>query len=205
MRVRADVDKDFSQEQVYRTVERVRRAGINVTRIRITAFIICSGMAAIGRSRPPAGGRRRSRSFSARTRGRGVIFLTSHLGAWEILCFAHSVFYDPLSFLVRPIDNPRIDKMIETLRTRFGNQPIDKKAAARAHRPDTATYGLSCRFVTGNRRRVDVDNLLKLVCDGLNGIAWLDDSQVWEVSCAREVDREAPRTEIVVYITEEDS
>ena len=67
----------------------------------------------------------------ARTRGRGVIFLTSHLGAWEILCFAHSVFYDPLSFLVRPIDNPRIDKMIESLRTRFGNQPIDKKAAAR--------------------------------------------------------------------------
>lgn len=67
----------------------------------------------------------------ARERGRGVIFLTSHLGAWEILCFAHSVFYEPLSFLVRPIDNPRIDEMISRLRTRFGNQPIDKKAAAR--------------------------------------------------------------------------
>jgi KDO2-lipid IV(A) lauroyltransferase len=67
----------------------------------------------------------------ARERGRGVIFLTSHLGAWEILCFAHSVFYEPLSFLVRPIDNPRIDALVERLRTRFGNQPIDKKAAAR--------------------------------------------------------------------------
>lgn len=67
----------------------------------------------------------------ARERGRGVIFLTSHLGAWEILCFAHSVFYEPLSFLVRPIDNPRIEELVEGLRTRFGNQPIDKKAAAR--------------------------------------------------------------------------
>lgn len=67
----------------------------------------------------------------ARERGRGVIFLTSHLGAWEILCFAHSVFYEPLSFLVRPIDNPRIDEMVSSLRTRFGNRPIDKKAAAR--------------------------------------------------------------------------
>jgi KDO2-lipid IV(A) lauroyltransferase len=67
----------------------------------------------------------------ARERGRGVIFLTSHIGAWELLCFAHSVFYEPISFLVRPIDNPRIDRMIEKLRTRFGNQPIDKKAAAR--------------------------------------------------------------------------
>ncbi|MCA1592604.1 MAG: lysophospholipid acyltransferase family protein [Acidobacteria bacterium] len=67
----------------------------------------------------------------ARERGRGVIFLTSHLGAWEILCFAHSVFYNPISFLVRPIDNSRIEEMVEGLRTRFGNQPIDKKAAAR--------------------------------------------------------------------------
>ena len=68
----------------------------------------------------------------ARERGRGVVFLTSHLGAWEILCFAHSAFYEPLSFLVRPIDNPRIEEMIEGVRTRFGNQPIDKKTAALA-------------------------------------------------------------------------
>jgi KDO2-lipid IV(A) lauroyltransferase len=66
-----------------------------------------------------------------RGRGRGVIFLTSHIGAWELLCFAHSAFYEPISFLVRPIDNPRIDALVERLRTRFGNQPIDKKAAAR--------------------------------------------------------------------------
>jgi KDO2-lipid IV(A) lauroyltransferase len=67
----------------------------------------------------------------ARERGRGVIFLTGHLGAWELLCFAHSVFYSPLSFLVRPIDNPRVEELVEGLRTRFGNQPIDKKSAAR--------------------------------------------------------------------------
>jgi KDO2-lipid IV(A) lauroyltransferase len=67
----------------------------------------------------------------ARERGRGVIFLTSHLGAWEMLCFAHSALYEPLSFLVRPLDNPRIDRMVERLRTRFGNRPIDKGAAAR--------------------------------------------------------------------------
>ena len=67
----------------------------------------------------------------ARERGRGVIFLTSHLGAWELLCFAHSVFYSPLSFLVRPVDNPRVEELVEGIRTRFGNRPIDKKAAAR--------------------------------------------------------------------------
>lgn len=66
----------------------------------------------------------------ARERGRGVIFLTAHLGAWELLCFAHAAFYEPLSFLVRPLDNPRVDDLIEGVRTRFGNQPIDKTSAA---------------------------------------------------------------------------
>src|ERR1044072_540358 len=67
----------------------------------------------------------------ARERGRGVIFLPAHLGAWTVLCFAASAVYEPLSFLVRPLDNPRIEALVEGLRTRFGNRPIDKGAAAR--------------------------------------------------------------------------
>jgi KDO2-lipid IV(A) lauroyltransferase len=62
---------------------------------------------------------------------RGVIFLTGHLGAWEILSFGWSALEYPLSFLVRPIDNPRIEEMVEKTRTRFGNIAIDKKSAAR--------------------------------------------------------------------------
>ena len=69
--------------------------------------------------------------WEAKRRGRGIIFLTSHLGAWEILCFAHSALYEPISFLVRPLDNPLVEQMIERTRSRFGNQPIDKKSAAR--------------------------------------------------------------------------
>lgn len=67
----------------------------------------------------------------AEKNGRGVIFLTGHLGAWEVLSFGWSALKYPLSFLVRPIDNPRIEEMIERVRTRFGNVAIDKKAAAR--------------------------------------------------------------------------
>ena len=62
---------------------------------------------------------------------RGVIFLTGHLGAWELLSFGWSALEYPISFLVRPIDNPRIEAMIEGVRTRFGNRAIDKKYAAR--------------------------------------------------------------------------
>jgi KDO2-lipid IV(A) lauroyltransferase len=67
----------------------------------------------------------------AEQRKRGIIFLTGHIGAWELLSFGWSALEYPISFLVRPLDNPRIEEMIENVRTRFGNQAIDKKSAAR--------------------------------------------------------------------------
>jgi len=65
----------------------------------------------------------------AERRGRGVLFITAHLGAWELLAFAHSALKHPLTFLVRPIDNPLIDKLVNEMRTRFGNQAVSKKDA----------------------------------------------------------------------------
>lgn len=68
---------------------------------------------------------------AAEAEGRGVIFLTAHLGAWEFLSFAWSALEYPISFLVRPIDNARVEEFIEGIRTRYGNTAINKKMAAR--------------------------------------------------------------------------
>jgi KDO2-lipid IV(A) lauroyltransferase len=68
---------------------------------------------------------------AAQKRGRGVILFTGHLGAWELSSFALSAFGYPMSFLVRRMDNPRIEPLVERTRTRFGNRSIDKRAAAR--------------------------------------------------------------------------
>jgi Kdo2-lipid IVA lauroyltransferase/acyltransferase len=64
-------------------------------------------------------------------RGRGVIFMTAHFGAWELSSFAHAVHGYPLRFVVRPIDNPRVERLISTYRTRSGNIPIERRSAAR--------------------------------------------------------------------------
>jgi KDO2-lipid IV(A) lauroyltransferase len=69
---------------------------------------------------------------AARAQGRGVILFTGHLGAWELSSFALSAFGYPMSFLVRRIDNPLVERLIDKTRTRFGNRSIDKRAAARA-------------------------------------------------------------------------
>ena len=67
----------------------------------------------------------------AQAAGRGVILFTGHIGAWELSSFALSLFGHPLSFLVRRIDNPKIEAMIDRARTCRGNRTIGKRSAAR--------------------------------------------------------------------------
>ena len=62
----------------------------------------------------------------------GLLLFTAHLGAWELTSFGPSLFGHPFSFLVRRIDNPKIENLIDGVRTRFGNQTIDKLSAARS-------------------------------------------------------------------------
>ncbi|HKF59648.1 MAG TPA: lysophospholipid acyltransferase family protein [Blastocatellia bacterium] len=68
---------------------------------------------------------------AAASRGRGVLFLTGHFGAWELCAFAHGLFGNRLNFLVRPLDNPRIDAMIARYRTLSGNRVIDKNRSVK--------------------------------------------------------------------------
>jgi Kdo2-lipid IVA lauroyltransferase/acyltransferase len=98
---------------------------------------------------------------------RGVIFLTGHLGVWELHSFGWSALEYPLSFLVRPLDNPRIEEMIEAVRTRFGNRAIDKQSAARqALRVlrQGGTLGILSDLNTQTREGVFVPFFGKLAC-----------------------------------------
>jgi KDO2-lipid IV(A) lauroyltransferase len=65
----------------------------------------------------------------ALARGKGVLFLTGHLGAWELSAFAHSVYGYPLSIVMRPLDNPYLDRMARAYRTMHGNKAVDKDFA----------------------------------------------------------------------------
>ena len=111
----------------------------------------------------------------AEAQKRGVIFLTGHLGAWEFLSFAWSALEYPISFLVRPIDNPRVEDLIEGIRTRFGNTAINKKLAARqALRVlrDGGTLGILADLNTHPNEGVFVPFFGQLACT-TSGIATL--------------------------------
>lgn len=62
----------------------------------------------------------------AMARGKGVLFLTGHLGAWEISAFAHSLQGHPLSIVMRPLDNRYIDALLHHYRTMHGNRTVSK-------------------------------------------------------------------------------
>ena len=68
--------------------------------------------------------------LSAEARERGVIFLTAHLGNWEALPQLTAIRGRPMSFVVRPLDNPYIERDLNRVRERFGNHTIAKRAAA---------------------------------------------------------------------------
>jgi KDO2-lipid IV(A) lauroyltransferase len=67
----------------------------------------------------------------ARKRGCGLLFATAHLGNWELSAFAHALLAAPLNVVVRPLDNPKIDALVERYRTLSGNRLIGKKEYAR--------------------------------------------------------------------------
>jgi KDO2-lipid IV(A) lauroyltransferase len=68
---------------------------------------------------------------AARARGKGVFLLSAHFGSWEIGAIRAGLIAEPISSVVRPLDNPLLEEELEYRRTRFGNRVIRKKDAAR--------------------------------------------------------------------------
>ncbi|HXA05897.1 MAG TPA: lysophospholipid acyltransferase family protein, partial [Bryobacteraceae bacterium] len=69
---------------------------------------------------------------AALRRGKGVLFATAHFGNWELSAFAHALLTAPMNIVVRPLDNPLIDRLVERHRTLSGNRLIEKKDFARS-------------------------------------------------------------------------
>lgn len=63
--------------------------------------------------------------------GRGVVFLTAHLGNWEWAALGTGALGIPMGVVARPLDNPLLDARLERLRRSTGNTVIEKHGAAR--------------------------------------------------------------------------
>jgi KDO2-lipid IV(A) lauroyltransferase len=68
----------------------------------------------------------------AKANGRGVLFATAHLGNWELSAFAHALLTEKMNIVVRPLDNPLLDDLVETRRGLSGNTLLSKRDFARS-------------------------------------------------------------------------
>jgi len=69
--------------------------------------------------------------LEGKNRGKGVIYLTGHIGAWELSSYAHALYGFPLHYMARPLDNGPLDRLVNDYRGRSGNRPVYKNEAAR--------------------------------------------------------------------------
>jgi len=67
----------------------------------------------------------------AQAQGKGVLFLTAHFGNWELGSFAHGIYGYPCQFVVRKLDNPLVDRLINDYRCLSGGKAIEKNEFAR--------------------------------------------------------------------------
>ncbi len=68
---------------------------------------------------------------AARDRGQGVLVLTGHLGAWELSSFYHSLAGYPMGMVIRRLDNPLVDRLVNRIRCQHGNRVLHKDDFAR--------------------------------------------------------------------------
>lgn len=84
--------------------------------------------------------------------------------------------------------------------------PADEAAEAKTgwnlrrlfRQPWTGNLAVGLVFFRPDRRRIDVDNMIKHVLDAGNGIGWVDDHQVTALYGVAELDAQFPRTLLVV-------
>jgi Kdo2-lipid IVA lauroyltransferase/acyltransferase len=69
--------------------------------------------------------------LGAREKGKGVLVLTGHLGAWELSSFYHSLMGYPMGMVIRRLDNPLVDQFVNNIRCQHGNRVIHKDDFAR--------------------------------------------------------------------------
>ncbi|HEY3988114.1 MAG TPA: lysophospholipid acyltransferase family protein [Acidobacteriaceae bacterium] len=69
--------------------------------------------------------------LAARDAGRGVLVVTGHLGLWELSSFYHSLMGYPMSMVIRRLDNPLVDRLVNRIRCLHGNTVLHKDDFAR--------------------------------------------------------------------------
>jgi Kdo2-lipid IVA lauroyltransferase/acyltransferase len=145
---------------------------------------------------------------AARAKGRGVLVLTGHLGAWELSSFFHSLNGYPMSLVIRRLDNPLVDEFVNSVRCLHGNRVIHKDDFARGlltamHRGETVGILMDTNMTPPQGVFVPFFGVSACTASGLARVALRTHAAVlpgfllWEPAERRYVLRFGPELELV--------
>ena len=145
--------------------------------------------------------------LAAREKGSGVLIVTAHLGAWELSSFWHSLMGYPMTMVIRRLDNPRVDPMVNTIRCLHGNRVVHKDDFARGllaamKRGDTVGILMDTNMTPPQGVFVPFFGVEACTASGLarvalrTGAAVLPGFMVWEASEQKYVLRFGPEIEL---------
>jgi KDO2-lipid IV(A) lauroyltransferase len=146
--------------------------------------------------------------LAAKARGRGVLIVTGHLGAWELSSFYHSLMGYPMGMVIRRLDNRRLDDYVNRIRCLHGNRVLHKDDFARGlltAMRGGETVGILMDTNMSPPQGVFVEFFGRLACtaSGLarvalkTGAAVLPGFMVWEVAEQKYVLRFGPELTFV--------
>jgi KDO2-lipid IV(A) lauroyltransferase len=146
--------------------------------------------------------------LQAKSRGKGVLVLTGHLGAWELSSFFHSLMGYPMSLVIRRLDNPLVDAYVNRIRCLHGNRVIHKDDFARGlltsmHQGDTVGILMDTNMTPPQGLFVPYFGVEACTASGLarvalhSGASVLPGFLLWEASERRYVLRFGPELEVI--------
>jgi KDO2-lipid IV(A) lauroyltransferase len=68
---------------------------------------------------------------SAYAEGHGVLVISGHFGHWELTAYMQGFLGLPMMLITKPMENPRLERMLAALRAGSGNEVVAKANAVR--------------------------------------------------------------------------
>jgi KDO2-lipid IV(A) lauroyltransferase len=153
------------------------------------------------------------RYLAAQAKGKGVLIVTGHLGAWEVSSFYHSLMGHPMGMVIRRLDNRRLDAFVNGIRCLHGNWVLHKDDFGRGlltamHKGQTVGILMDTNMTPPQGAFVDFFGVSACTATGLahvarkTGAAVLPGFMLWEAAERRYVlhfgeEVEIPHTENV--------
>ena len=144
---------------------------------------------------------------AAQARGKGVLVITGHLGAWELSSFYHSMMGHPMGMVIRRLDNRKLDEFVNSIRCMHGNHVLHKDDFGRGllkamHTGGTVGILMDTNMTPPQGVFVDFFGMQACTATGLahvarkTGAAVLPGFMVWEAQERRYVLHFGPEVEI---------